>query len=346
MKNDFTANKADTGVFTLCSCNFLACAKILGDSLSKFNPQLRLIIGLVDKIRSDIDLSEFSSFEIIEIDKAEIPDLDEKSIEYDIVELNTAVKPSFFKYLFKTRAHLKNILFFDPDIMFYDDLTLICQALEKFDIVLTPHIIKPLKKSEIEQRFFKPGLYNLGFVGLKRSKSAFELLDWWEERLRKYCKFSDDLCFDQKWMDFSPIFFDNVGILKHPGLNVACWNAQERAITKKDNKFFVNNEYPLIFFHFSGVIVVLAKDELCWQEDKLPLIQEYQRLLDINKHAYWQQCKCYYIDFFKSIKEKNLRSRSNLSFVEKILLQLYRIFQSMLPEAVKKKIRKIRSDNG
>ncbi|MDD5194872.1 MAG: glycosyl transferase [Candidatus Omnitrophica bacterium] len=336
-------NKADTGVFTLCSFNYLACAKILGDSLLKFNPHLRLIIGLVDKIEGGIDLSSFSSFEIIEIGKIDIPNFNEMITNYDIVELNTAIKPSFFKYLFKTHDNFKNILYLDPDIMIFDELTFINQALNEFDILLTPQINRPMKDSGIERFYLRSGLYNLGFIGLKRSKAAFDFLDWWQERLRKYCKLSDGLYVDQKWVDFAPIFFDNVGILKHPGLNVACWNMHERSIMKKDNKFFVNNEYPLIFFHFSGVIINPNNYTLQWPEDKLPLIDDYKNLLIANKHDYWQQLKCYYVELNKSAKKKNIWSRPDLNLAEKIPLQFYLFLKSLLPRVIKKAIAKIRS---
>jgi hypothetical protein len=44
-------------IFTLCSNNYLAQAKTLGDSVKKFNPDVLFVIGLVDKLHPEIDYS-------------------------------------------------------------------------------------------------------------------------------------------------------------------------------------------------------------------------------------------------------------------------------------------------
>ena len=44
-------------VFTLCSINYLAQAKTLGDSVLRHNPGYKFIIGLIDKNHTNVDLS-------------------------------------------------------------------------------------------------------------------------------------------------------------------------------------------------------------------------------------------------------------------------------------------------
>jgi len=63
-----------TVVFTLCSNNYLAHAKTLGDSIIVKNPDVIFIIGLVDKKSPAIDYSIFSEFEIIEYDEIQCVD--------------------------------------------------------------------------------------------------------------------------------------------------------------------------------------------------------------------------------------------------------------------------------
>ncbi|HTM18354.1 MAG TPA: hypothetical protein VL135_15690, partial [Terracidiphilus sp.] len=63
------------------------------------------------------------------------------------------------------------------------------------------------------------------------------------------------LAVDQKWVDLAPALFPGLKILRDPGLNVAYWNLHERVISKRDERWFVNDEVPLRFFHYSSFVV-------------------------------------------------------------------------------------------
>jgi lipopolysaccharide biosynthesis glycosyltransferase len=108
--------------FTICSNNYLAQAKTLGDSLLKHNPGHKFIIVLVDRKTPQIDYSFFEPYEIVLIEDVGIQDFESIWKKYNIVELNTAVKPTLFKYFFKKYAELDNAFYFDPDIMIFRSL--------------------------------------------------------------------------------------------------------------------------------------------------------------------------------------------------------------------------------
>jgi hypothetical protein len=55
--------------------------------------------------------------------------------------------------------------------------------------------------------------------------------------------------YDQLWVNYVPVFYDNSYILKHPGYNMARWNLHERSLNAN---YCVNQSFPLRFFHFSG----------------------------------------------------------------------------------------------
>ncbi len=63
--------------FTLCSNNYLAQAKTLGDSLLKYNPDYKFFIGLVDRLSDQINYSKDIGHEIITAEDIGIPDFDE-----------------------------------------------------------------------------------------------------------------------------------------------------------------------------------------------------------------------------------------------------------------------------
>ena len=56
---------------------------------------------------------------------------------------------------------------------------------------------------------------------------------------------------DQKWGNFLPTFYDDVVISRHPGMNVANWNLENRDLSfNSDGECLVNGE-RLILYHFS-----------------------------------------------------------------------------------------------
>ena len=54
-------------ILTTCSLNHIAQAQNLGDSIAKFAPGYRFIIGVVDKVRDRFPPGHFGTHEIIEV---------------------------------------------------------------------------------------------------------------------------------------------------------------------------------------------------------------------------------------------------------------------------------------
>ncbi len=314
-----------TLAFTLCSINYLAQAQTLGQSIKKTNPDIEFVIGLVDRLdKIRLESDKIPPFQLLEIDNINIDCLDEMCDIYDITELNTAVKPYYFDYFLKNRPDVQNIIYFDPDIIVFDSLKPLKDSLEKYSIVLTPHITSPIndKFDTREIDHLNTGLYNLGFVAISRSEVSSNMINWWMERLKKDCRI--DLCnglfVDQHWMVLVPIYFrDAVLVDKYFGYNVAYWNLHERKVTVENGKYFINS-VPLIFFHFSGYSINRPKEVSKYQNrsnfenrpDIIPLFDYYAQQLRDNFNDYYNQFACCYI---KPAKIKRyLRVRAVLQY--------------------------------
>jgi len=244
-------------VFTICSNNYLAQAKTLGDSVLKHNSDYKFIICLCDKKNSNIDYSFFSPHEIIEVADIGIEKFNKMCRQYNIIELNTSIKPFVFDYLFKNHKNVDYVMYFDPDTYVFDKLTVIEEELIDSSILLTPHIYTPIEfdgKTPTENTFTQHGIYNLGFAALKRSEEAQKLLEWWKRRLEVNCyiNYENGIFVDQMPMNYAPLFFNNVKISKQGGINMAPWNLHERHLTLENEKYMVNHKYPLILYHFSN----------------------------------------------------------------------------------------------
>lgn len=312
-------------VFTICSNNYLAQAKALGDSLLKHNPDYQFIIGLVDKAHPKIDYQQFNALEIVQVEEIGIINFEEIWKKYNIVELNTSVKPFYFQFLLNKYPSCNNIIYLDPDIYILSNFKPIENDFNNYSILLTPHVTTPLPIDGCwpdEPRVLNFGLYNLGFLGLSNDNASKELLQWWGERTSQYCfdDVSKGLFVDQLWINLAPIFFKNVLVCRHKGYNVGFWNWHERFLKQANGKYYVDEE-DLVFFHFSGydnadpLSLSNTRQNRFSKHDRKDLISihlEYKKVIDDNNDSFFKQIPCYYIDkrneYLKTQTEKKSSS--------------------------------------
>jgi hypothetical protein len=240
---------------TIVSFNYLPYARVLCDSFLATHPGRSFHVLLVDRMPAGYDASQ-EPFELLLVEELEIPDFLSMAFKYDILELNTNVKPTFLKYLLS--RGIEDLVYLDPDIFVFNELTPIFDALADSAIVITPHMLSPASH-EVRQELIllSAGVFNLGFIAVKRCPETDRFLLWWEQRCLDLA-FNEQragMFVDQKWIDFVPCFFDSVHILKHPGCNMAYWNLHERKLSGENGAWTVNHACPLLFFHFSGVSV-------------------------------------------------------------------------------------------
>jgi len=293
--------------FTLCSNNYLAQAKALGDSLLEHNPSWKFVIGLVDKKTVDIDYDFFRPHEVVEAEFIGIPNFGDLCERYDIIELNTAVKPFFFKYVFKEYPEVQGALYLDPDVMVFGSLESVYSDLEKHSMVLTPHILSPIPldgREPCENVFLTYGTYNLGFIGVANQPEGRRFLDWWGDRTFSlgYIKTEQGMFVDQLWLNLAPVFFANVKVSLDPGLNVAYWNLHERKISRRNDAYFINDKFPLVFFHFSSYRLAdptrMSSHQTRYTFETRPpaaeLFENYRNSVLNNRYDYLSKIQCIY----------------------------------------------------
>lgn len=227
------------------------------DSVAKHGPYEQTIF-IVDQKSADVDYSFFEPSRVVFVrDVFSEDQIAKLTSGYNIIELNTAVKASCFKYLFSRFPESEFAFYLDPDTKLFNSLSDIEKEFQSYNFLLTPHILtantQELQGKELA--FLKSGIYNLGFLGLKNNcEDVNRFIDWWEYRLFNYCYISSNrgLFVDQKWVDYLPCLFDKVKIIRNPGYNMAPWNISERNIEYDGENIVVNSAYKLYFFHFSN----------------------------------------------------------------------------------------------
>lgn len=243
--------------FTICSNNYLAQAKVLSDSVFKFSRDFYdFYIVLCDEYSEKIDYSKFHANFVLAKD-LKINNFDWMTHYYNIIELNTAIKPFAFKYLIAEHSP-EYIHYLDPDTCTYSSLEIIEGELGKGSILLTPHSLAPLPfdgKIPTDNIFLNHGIYNLGFLGLRVSDGSLSMLDWWGDFLKTHCLDRVDKGFfvDQLPMELVPLYFNDITVICfHRGINMAYWNLHDRQLKYEGGSYIVNDIFPLVLFHFSN----------------------------------------------------------------------------------------------
>ncbi|WP_316849731.1 glycosyltransferase [Pedobacter agri] len=253
--------------FTICAKNYIGLAQVLEKSIHKHNPDIDFFILVADEITPEDKLTSLASNVLIAKDVIgfSADKWNDMSFKYDLTEFCTSIKPACFKFLINSYRP-ENCIYFDPDILVFDKLDSIFNSLNKYSIIVTPHITTIQEEytgSLQENGLLFTGMFNLGFLACKCNEVTNRMLNWWDERLKDRCFINrmENYFTDQKWMDFLPSFFPKELLISHDlGLNFAPWNFYEREVIDQEGKFYVVNrlqngveeETRLKFVHFSG----------------------------------------------------------------------------------------------
>ncbi len=331
--------------FTLCSNNYLAQAQVLGKSLKQLHPESKFVIGLVDEKIKEIDYSRIP-FEVLPVSSIE-PKFEELLIKYNIIELNTCIKPRMFEYLF-SRRNVGSIVFLDPDIQVFQAMNDLQKILENYSIVLVPHIYTPIPvdgKTPQESNFLNYGIYNLGFIAVKNTTISVQFIRWWKETTYNFGFFSvkDGLFVDQLPINLVPIFFDEVYIMDHFGYNMAPWNLHERWLGRVKDKYEVNGRDDLVFYHFSCFkynmnelpLHYYNRYRLAERPDLQKIHSDYNQLLKEAGFELFSKIRCaYMLKRDNYLKEQEVKKYRDLSKRQKIMIFISKI----LPPWIKNKL--------
>lgn len=232
---------------------------MLGRSVREHHPDwhFTLVFPDGDPHGLELDLENEPFDEVLRMESLGLPDLEGWVFEHDVVELCTAVKGAALVHLLRSGA--ERVMYLDPDIALFSPLDEALEMLGEHDVVLTPHQVHPatdrLEILDNEVSALKHGVYNLGFVAVAGTPEGNRFAEWWRDRLIEFC-FDDipnGLFTDQRWCDLAPAFFPGLGVLRHPGYNVASWNLGQRPLTFGSSGEVLAAGAPLRFFHFTKV---------------------------------------------------------------------------------------------
>jgi hypothetical protein len=246
-------------LLSVATYGYLSKAIVSVESFIKHNPDCDVILFVPDlsqkKVRS-VKWPVSLPVKIIGINEIEDPLVWRMHQYFNAFEFCCAAKSFLLEYAL-LKCDYKKAVLLDPDTVCYSSFDEVWSILDNTDMVVTPHINSPIPEDEClpdDREFVNSGFINGGFWGASKTEATKRILDWMKKKVSHLGFFIPDinLYADQTWMSCLPWFFyDNVNVCRNSGLNVAYWNLQERALSRK-GKIHYCNGHKLLFFHFSG----------------------------------------------------------------------------------------------
>lgn len=244
--------------FTSITTSYLPKARVLAETLKKTNPDAIFHLVVSDDLPKEFDINK-EDIDYVWFAEDFIKTNDNKRwfFKHNVVELCTAVKGVAALHILK-KTKTDKIVYLDPDVGVFGDLTPLSNMLDKNSVLLTPHQIEPVTdiNDVINDEIcsLSHGVYNFGFFAVKNDANGLKFLNWWNDRLMEFCydDIPNGIFTDQKWGDLAPALFDFVKIIHDPEYNVATWNLATRVISGNEKQGWKVNGKQLKFYHFTG----------------------------------------------------------------------------------------------
>jgi hypothetical protein len=245
---------SDLAICTIIAKNYIAFARTLCASFHRYHPEGRCHVLIIDDYRGYIDPA-VEEFEVVELSSLGIADLKKFCFRYNVTELATACKPFLLEFLLAQGIGGK-LLYMDPDILVTAPLDDLSRMLDGSDIIVTPHLDRDFFDDGLkpdDSVVMTHGVFNLGFIGVKKCGNTLRFLQWWQGKLSGKCliDYKRGYFVDQKFMDLAITLFRNITIVSDPGYNVSYWNLHSRVISSAGEEWRCNDG-RLHFYHFSS----------------------------------------------------------------------------------------------
>jgi hypothetical protein len=233
--------------------NYLSRGLALYHSLVRHAPGARLwVLCLSDacyEALTALDLPDLVPRRLADFEAAE-PEVAATRRNRSLIEYYFTCSPAWKLYVLNNDSGAEWVTYLDSDLFFFASPDPIYDEMGDASFGIIPH--RFARGLEYRERF---GIYNVGWVSVRRCVEGMVALRWWRERCIEWCHdFVDgDRFADQRYLDRLPGLFPNVHIIEHLGANLAPWNLANVRLDWRDEAVVIDDRYRLVFFHFHGV---------------------------------------------------------------------------------------------
>jgi hypothetical protein len=353
-------------LFLTCTANYLPRALKLAETFLAHNPGYQVFTGLTDRLAPDHPLAATAErLNITTVEELADPDFDKLWQYYNVYELANAVKPLFAAHILQKFPSLTCLIYLDVDVHVFGSFAEMEAKVAEHGIVLTPYTLAPMPRltpidqvehgfsvaQDFEERLMLyTGVFNGGCWAIDGSPESRRFISWWKERA-KHQGFGGHrlgLFTEQKWLNLVPLFFPSAHLLRHLGYNMAPWNLHERTLSQVGDNFYVNNTFPLAFFHYSGfspeqpeLVTRWSTLSLTDRPDLRPIFAQYTQALQATDYARYQSLPCYFVELKAQRERERLAAQvARLPAYRRVGGKLLRAAWQGLPSVVQRAIKK------
>ncbi|RYZ27235.1 MAG: hypothetical protein EOP49_42500, partial [Sphingobacteriales bacterium] len=179
-------------IYTTTSLSHLYKVKTFIETFAPLHQDVRIYVVMVETVDAEKEqaIAELLP-EAIMLYPRHLPEAERASVNpaYNFFEACCAYRPFFAELLFGTGYEIDRLIYMDSDLLQYDSIEPAFEKLLSHPFLLTPHNTEPAPLSEVEQEqgMHRCGIYNAGFIGLRRSAETTRFLAWWKDRMRQLC---------------------------------------------------------------------------------------------------------------------------------------------------------------
>ncbi len=242
-------------ICTIITKSHLHYAIALHASIKQFLPTIQMHILVVDVTSENLmaDDPEIHFYDTQFIRNSKLgKKIYEKYYHKNMDHFRWSSKGVFMSSLLKT--DISRLLYLDSDLYFFSDPSFLFQQLEYDNILLSPHFrcTDPSLNRDDFGRSNTHGLFNGGFLGAH--KKGIQALEWWADTCYKVCtkNIKKGYYQDQSHLNLLPILFENTGIIRNRGCNVANWNRTGSPRSVVNGELMLNGKDRLVFIHFTN----------------------------------------------------------------------------------------------
>lgn len=219
-------------VGTVSCVSYLPRAMIMAKSIKAQMPGCRVIVGIIEEEMPSSALQCPYFDEVVLVKNIYMyPNYRKFFFQYSIEEAVNASKAQIMNYIYDKYINEQIMIYMDSKMKVLSPLVEVPAIAEQHPIIITGNLINPdLFDFDWLSRLRESGIYNSGFLALKRHPSAKKFLLWWGKVCERFGYYDHDknIYMDQQWLDLAHNYFDDVYALRHPGYNIGHWNMMER----------------------------------------------------------------------------------------------------------------------
>jgi len=241
---------------TLFDSNYLHKGLALYQSLCNVCDEFQLyVVAFDDCCFIKLQQLKLDKLKVISLTEFETKELLEVKPTRNRAEYCWTCGPSMI-YYFITKYNLDHCTYVDADLMFFSSPEIVFQEIGNSSVGITEHI--PNGTDMIA------GKYCVQFVYFKNDLDGMTTLNWWKDSCIDWCyaRYEDGKFGDQKYLDYFPVKFNNVHIIRNVGVGVAPWNAHLYVFFEYGKIKYKNEKIDIVFYHFHGTKIDFKKDTL------------------------------------------------------------------------------------